>query len=165
MEREESIIGVLWWRRNRHWRLHFTFFKEPDDGCCFEISPSTGSLLEFVWFVIDVISILSWILVIVSELLFPRLIDSDTGVVCRFPSSSWDGGCCWSMDEVVVCCKGVDCWGGDDDDAVEFIIELFVRLYFEAAINWYLLSAIAAAFDGPFLSVVFLSMCGGEFNV
>lgn len=40
------------------------------------------------------------------------------------------------MDEVVVVCsKGVDCCGGDDDDAVEFIIELFVRLYFEAAIN------------------------------
>lgn len=122
------------------------------------MSSSADSLLELVWFGIDVISMLSWILVMVSELLFPRLIDSDTGVVCTIPSSSWDDCCCWSMDEVVVCCKGEDCCGGEDDDAVEFISELFAKLYFEVAINWYLLlSTIAPAFDGPFLSGVLLS--------
>lgn len=35
----------------------------------------------------------------------------------------------------MVCCKGEDCCGGDDDDAVEFISELFAKLYFEVAIN------------------------------
>lgn len=154
-----------YWQHQIVWQIvsinQFTFFNEPDDGCCFEMSSSADSLLELVWFGIDVISMLSWILVMVSELLFPRLIDSDTGVVCTIPSSSWDDCCCWSMDEVVVCCKGEDCCGGDDDDAVEFISELFAKLYFEVAINWYLLlSTIAPAFDGPFLSGVLLSSDG-----
>lgn len=58
-ERNKLLENVVHWRRDCDWRLHFTFFKEPDDGCCFEISPSAGSLLEFVWFGIDVISMLS----------------------------------------------------------------------------------------------------------